>query len=64
MSDEELIKELGDELCGYCPWKNGEISHRCDSLCEGSYCDQALSSFLDENENYFDETENEIQNEN
>lgn len=58
MSDEELIKELGDELCGYCPWKNEEISHRCDSLCEGSYCDQALSSFLDVNENYFDETEN------
>lgn len=59
MDREILKKELGDGLCECCPWKNGEISRRCDAICEGSYCNNALDNFLDENENYFDETENE-----
>ncbi len=43
MANEELKQTLGDDLCDYCPWKQGEIDHRCDSLCEGLYCDDALS---------------------
>ena len=54
ISDDEMIKELGDALCDYCPWKNGDIPHKCDSVCEGSYCHDDLTSFLDENEQYFD----------
>lgn len=52
MEDSELKKQLGDELCAFCPWKNGEIDHQCDSLCEGVYCDEA---FMDENRDFFDD---------
>ena len=45
MANEELKQALGDDLCDYCPWKSGEIDHRCDSLCEGLYCDDALDAF-------------------
>lgn len=55
MSNGELKKQLGDDLCDYCPWKNGEIDHLCDSLCEGSHCDEALEVFLDENQDFFDD---------
>ena len=55
MSNEELKKQLGGDLCDYCPWKNGEIDHMCDSLCESSYCDEALEVFLDENQDFFDD---------
>lgn len=55
MSNEELKKQLGGDLCDYCPWKNGEIDHLCDSLCEGSYCDEALEVFLDKNQDFFDD---------
>lgn len=55
MTKKELKETLGDELCGFCPWKNGEIDSMCDSTCEGNYCDDALDSFLEENEEYFDE---------
>ena len=58
MDLEKLKSDIGDDLCDFCPWKNGEISHRCDSLCEGSYCDEALNIFLEENEDFFDETDN------
>ena len=44
-----------DDLCDYCPWKNNEIEHLCDSLCEGSYCDEALEAFLEENKYFFDD---------
>jgi hypothetical protein len=47
--------QLGDDLCNYCPWKNGEIDHQCDSLCEGTYCDDAFEAFMDENQGYFDD---------
>lgn len=52
MANEELKQSLGDELCAFCPWKNGEIDHQCDSLCEGVYCDEA---FMDENREFFDD---------
>lgn len=55
MSKEELKTQLGDDLCNYCPWKNGEIDHRCDSLYEGTYCDDAFEAFMDENQGYFDD---------
>ena len=54
MSEQELKEQLGDELCEFCPWRKGEIDHTFDSLCEGSYCDDAFDNFLDENEGYFD----------
>lgn len=57
MNEQELKEQLGDELCEFCPWKNGEIDHACDSICEGSYCGDAISNFLDENEEYFDSDE-------
>lgn len=51
MVDREALKEdMGDVLCGCCPWRKGEIEHTTDSLCEGVYCDEALDAFLDENE--------------
>lgn len=55
INNEQLTETLGDDLCDYCPWKNNEIDHRCDSLCEGLYCDDALVAFLDENQDYFDD---------
>lgn len=59
MVDREALKEdMGDVLCGCCPWRKGEIEHTTDSLCEGVYCDEALDAFLDENEEYLDEDEN------
>lgn len=51
MEDSELKKQLGDELCAFCPWKNGEIAH----LCEGVYCDEAFEAFMDENRDFFDD---------
>lgn len=41
MANEELKQTLGDDLCDYCPWKQGEIDHLCDSICEGLYCNDA-----------------------
>lgn len=56
MNKEELKTQLGDDLCNYCPWKNGEIDHQRDtSLCEGAYCDDAFEAFMDENQGYFDD---------
>lgn len=57
MNNEELKRQLGDELCNFCPWKNGEIDHCGDSLCEGLYCDDALDAFMDENQWMFDDAE-------
>jgi len=55
MANEELKQSLGDELCAFCPWKNAEIDHQCDSLCEGVYCDEAFEAFMDENREFFDD---------
>ena len=57
MDREEYKDILGDELCDFCPWKKGEIDHRCDSLCEGAWCDYALDNFIEENQDYFDDEE-------
>lgn len=54
-SNEQLKETLGDDLCDYCPWKQGKIDHQCDILCDGLYCDDALVAFLDENQDYFDD---------
>lgn len=59
MNSEELQQSLGDELCKSCAWKKGEIDRQCDGLCEGLYCDDALDAFLDENESYLDDFEEE-----
>lgn len=47
---DDKIKELGDKLCEFCPWVKGEISHRCDAICEGRYCEDALDNYIDKNE--------------
>lgn len=57
MNREEYKNILGEEICEYCPWRNGEIAHRCDSTCEGTWCDDALDKFMDENQDYFDNEE-------
>lgn len=57
MSREEYKNILGEEICEYCPWRNGEIEHKYDSLCEGTWCDDALDNFMDENQDYFDNEE-------
>lgn len=57
MDIEEAKRLLGDEICNFCPWENGEINHACDSLCEGSYCEEAYESFMEENEQFFDSDE-------
>lgn len=62
MNREELKKSLGDELCEYCPLKNGQILDLQNSLCEGLYCDEAFDNFLEENENYLDDYEDEDDN--
>lgn len=54
MSNDELKEQLGDSLCDFCPWNKGEIEHRQDDLCEGSYCDEACRIFIEENSEYFD----------
>lgn len=55
MSNEELKIQLGGDLCDFCPWKNGKIDRKCNSLCEGIYCDDALEAFIDENQGYFND---------
>lgn len=55
MNREELKESLGEELCSYCPWTNGEIEQLPYGICEGCYCDEALDNFMDINERYFDE---------
>ena len=57
MDREEYKTILGDELCDFCPWKKGEIDHRCDSLCEGTWCDDALDNFMEATQDYFDHEE-------
>lgn len=57
MSREEYKNILGEEICEYCPWRNGEIEHKYDSICEGTWCDDALDNFMDENQDYFDNEE-------
>lgn len=59
MNREDLKQELADELCEYCPVKNGVLPHLTNSFCEGDYCDDALDNFLDENENYLDDYDEE-----
>lgn len=54
-TNEKLKEQLGDSLCEYCPWHNGEIDHAPGMTCEGLYCDDALDVFLDDNEQYFDD---------
>ena len=57
MSREEYKNILGEEICEYCPWRNGEIDRICDSTCDGIWCDDALDNFMDENQDYFDNEE-------
>lgn len=35
----------------------GAIDRICDSTCEGTWCDDALDNFMDENQDYFDNEE-------
>lgn len=44
-------------MCKFCPWRNGDIDHRADGLCEGTWCDDAMDNFIEENEEYFDNDE-------
>jgi len=57
MSREEYKNILGEEICKLCPWCNGDIDHREDGLCEGTWCDDSMDNFIEENEEYFDDDE-------
>ena len=57
MSKEEYKNILGEELCKFCPWHNGEIDHRSFDLCEAGWCGDALENFLEENAEHFDDYE-------
>lgn len=57
MSREELKESIGEDLCPFCPWTNGEIEKPPYGMCEGCYCDEALDNFIEENELYFDDWE-------
>lgn len=43
----QIKEKLGDSLCKYCPFTNGEIDKKCDSQCDGRYCEKALGAYLD-----------------
>lgn len=51
----KLIKELGEELCNYCPWRNGEVEHTCNAVCDGNYCEDAYDAFMEDNSEYLDD---------
>lgn len=56
VNEEDLKQSLGDELCNYCPWMNGDVDiFPC--VCGRNYCDEALDNFLEENEQYLDDLE-------
>ena len=56
MNREELKKSIGEYLCPFCPWTNGDVDiFPC--VCGRNYCDEALDNFLEENEQYFDDLE-------
>lgn len=57
MSREEYKNILGEEICKFFPWRNGDIDHRADGLCEGIWCDDAMDNFIEENEEHFDDDE-------
>lgn len=57
MNREELKKSIGEDLCPFCPWTNGEIEKPAYGTCDGCYCDEALDNFMEENEQYFDDLE-------
>lgn len=49
-----MKEQLGEELCAYCPWKNGDYGHAPGAVCEGNWCDDACDAFLDENSDLMD----------
>lgn len=50
-SRQELIDELGEELCEYCPYTNGDVPKPYpEMLCEGRWCEDALDHYIDANE--------------
>lgn len=57
MSKEEYKNILGEELCEFCPWYNGDINHSSLDLCEGSWCDEAMDNLIEDNEDYFEDKE-------
>lgn len=51
MTREQLAEKLfGDEaLCECCPWTRNEVEKPRIGTCEGYYCEQALDTYIDEN---------------
>lgn len=47
---EKRIAELGDTICPYCPWTNGDIDRTYPALCEGNWCGEAYERYIEENE--------------
>lgn len=43
----QLKEKLADALCKYCPSINGDIDKKCNSQCDGNYCEKALDAYLD-----------------
>lgn len=50
MEIADRIAELGEELCRYCPWTNGEIDRAYLALCEGGWCEEAYERYMEGNE--------------
>jgi len=57
MEKKELKELLGDAICEYCPFTTGDIDKKCNSQCDGRYCNTALEEYLNEDSNdIFEET--------
>lgn len=57
MSGEEYKNILGEDICKFCPWHNGDIDHSSFELCEGRWCEEAMDNLIEDNEDYFEDEE-------
>lgn len=54
--NERLKEQLGGYLCLYCPLNDENLN---DGVCEGRGCDSAIYDFMDENESFFYDYDND-----
>lgn len=54
---DSIKAEIGDDLCAFCPWSNGDIETP-EEACNDAYCDDAYDNFLAENSQSFDDDNN------
>lgn len=55
---EQIKAEIGDDLCDFCPWRQGDIITDTED-CEDKFCDDALEQFMDENSHLYDDIDND-----